>query len=320
MRKVPVRLAVIGAGLVGERHARLAADHADFELVAIVDPNPDRKALAETLGCLLKSSIDDLNEDECDAAIVATPNGDHLKSGLACLANSWPCLIEKPIADTLKSADQLQSAFAATNVPMLVGHHRRYHPSVMEACRIMAEGELGDPVIASIIWAVRKPDDYFRQGAWRLNKDGGPLLINLIHEADLMLNILGPVSEVQAMASSAIRGSAVEDTAAILLRFESGLLATVTLSDAALTPWSFEGATNENPNVAETGVSSWRVGCTRGAFEFPILKIWSDAHEGVGDWSRKLRETKRETQTINPLNEQLVIFQHLFVVKLKKQW
>lgn len=318
MTKPPVRLVVIGAGLVGERHAKLAAGHDDFELVAIVDPNPNKQALADDLGCQLKGKIADLNAQECDAAIVATPNGDHLKSGLACLANSWPCLIEKPIADTLSSADKLQSAFTAASVPMLVGHHRRYHPSVIEARRMIAERELGAPVMASIIWAVRKPDDYFRQGAWRLNKDGGPLLINLIHEADLMLNILGPVSDVQAMASSDTRGGSVEDTAAILLRFENGLLATVALTDAALTPWSFEGATNENPNIAETGISSWRIGCTNGAFEFPKLKIWIDAEDREGDWSRDLREVERHTETVNPLYEQLSHFSALVRGEVKE--
>ncbi len=318
MIKLPVRLVVIGAGLVGERHAKLAAGHEDFELVAIVDSNPDRQRLADELDCRLISSIDELGAGECDAAIVATPTSDHLPSGLACLKNSWPCLIEKPITDTLASAYKLHSAFAAENVPLLVGHHRRYHPSVIEARRMMDERELGDPVMASIIWAVRKPDDYFRQGAWRLNKDGGPLLINFIHEADLMLNILGPVSDVQAIVSSNIRGGSVEDTAAILLRFESGLLATVALTDAALTPWSFEGASNENPNIADTGVCPWRIGCTNGAFEFPKLKIWSDAKNREGDWSRSLRETERPTKTVNPLHEQLSHFSALVRGEVKE--
>lgn len=307
----PVRLAVIGAGLVGQRHAELAAGHPDVDLIAIVDPDPGRQALADQLGCELAGSIDQIPDQACDAAIIATPNGDHLASGLACLAHNWPCLIEKPVADTIDNGERLVRAFDRQGTALLIGHHRRYHPFAARAREIIQSRELGDPVMASIIWAVRKPDAYFRQGAWRLGADGGPLLINLIHELDLMLCIFGPVREVQAIASNARRGGAVEDSAAIAFRFENEMLATVMLSDAALTPWSFEGASGENPNIAPTGASSWHVGCTQGAFDFPMLNVWRPGQPGEGDWSRPLETARITTQTVDPLRAQLEHFASL---------
>lgn len=310
-RTDPIRLAVIGAGLVGQRHARNAAAHPDFEIAWIVDPDPTRQLLADELGCRLAKRLEDVPAKDCAAAIVATPNADHLPTGLKCLDRNWSTLVEKPVADTVDNGEKLVAAFEERGLPLLVGHHRRYHPSVDKAMEIISSQTLGTPVSASLIWAVRKPDSYFEAGAWRRDKDGGPLLINFIHEADLLVGLFGPVQEVQAMVSSHARGSLIEDSAAILMRFASGVMATVMLTDAALTPWSFEGASGENPTIAETGVSSWRIGCTAGSFEFPGLRVWTDAKDAEGDWSRPLKDHTLEVAKVDPLHEQLTHFAQL---------
>lgn len=303
-----VRITVIGAGLIGERHARLVARHPDVELAVIIDPDPKKIDLAKELNCKHLSSLNEINSSTCDAVIIATPNSDHLSSGLVCLELGLPCLIEKPIADTVENAEKLASSFGERNIPLLIGHHRRYHNFSARTKAIVENRELGDPVLASIIWAVRKPDSYFKQGAWRTKSDGGPLLINFIHEADLLLYIFGKVTDVKATVSNTHRKQGVEDTAAIILTFETGVIATIILSDAALTPWSFEGASGENPNIAETGISSWRIGCTQGSFEFPSLNVWTDAENGIGDWSRKLKLETQKLDQVEPLYEQLTHF------------
>lgn len=310
-KQKPVRIAVIGAGLIGERHAKLVARHEMTELAAIVDPAPQSNELAKELNCKKLNDISEIAMGEIDGAIIATPNANHLKSGLFFANKNIPCLIEKPIADNLKNAELLAQTFDNLSVPLLIGHHRRYHPFVARTKEIIEQKELGVPVMASIIWAVRKPDDYFEKGAWRTKSDGGPLLINFIHEADLLLHIFGDVVEIQAMTSNHQRGQAVEDTAGVLLRFESGMMASVILSDAALTPWSFEGASSENPNIAGTGISSWRIGCAQGALEFPGMKIWTDKENQVGDWSRALKSQDEELQSVEPLHEQLTHFTNL---------
>lgn len=310
-RTGPIRLAVIGAGLVGQRHVQHASAHPDFELAWIVDPDPERRELADRHDCRHAVSLEDVPVEDCIAAIIATPNADHLPSGLACLDRSWATLVEKPVADTIAKGEQLVGAFEARGLPLLVGHHRRYHPSVDKARELIATHALGAPVSASLIWAARKPDGYFKAGAWRRDSDGGPLLINFIHEADLLLGLFGPIDEVQAIVSSHTRGSSVEDSAAILMRFASGVIATAMLTDAALSPWSFEGASGENPTIAETGISSWRIACTAGSFEFPGLRIWTDTDGQHGDWSRPLKRETIATRKVDPLHEQLTHFARL---------
>ena len=147
--------------------------------------------------------------------------------------------MEKPISDKMDDGQRLIDAFRDKALPLLIGHHRRYHPVFDETRRLIHHETLGRPVIASIIWAVRKPDAYFKAGAWRKGADGGPLLINFIHEADLLLGIFGPARSVMCRSTNMARGGMVEDSAAIIIEFESGLLATIIVSGRSTFPVEF---------------------------------------------------------------------------------
>jgi hypothetical protein len=89
-----------------------------------------------------------------------------------------------------------------------------------------ASHQVNKPLRIAVVGAALfyKPGKYFADGPWRAQPDGGPLLINLIHEIDGFRYLLGEITAVQAMSSNAIRHFPVEDTAAITLRFASGAL------------------------------------------------------------------------------------------------
>ena len=75
----------------------------------------------------------------------------------------------------------------------------------------------------------------------------GPVLVNLIHDIDLLRFLCGPITSVRALMSNAVRRNPVEETAGILLGFASGAIGTVTVSDAVPAPWSWELTAGENP-------------------------------------------------------------------------
>jgi predicted dehydrogenase len=84
--KKPVRIAVLGAGLIGQRHIQQVKDEPKAELVAIVDPALEAKALAESLGVKWSADYEALlKSDKPDGAIFATPNLLHLSRGLASI-------------------------------------------------------------------------------------------------------------------------------------------------------------------------------------------------------------------------------------------
>jgi predicted dehydrogenase len=121
-----------------------------------------------------------------------------------------------------------------------------------------------------------KLDDYF-DVVWRREKGAGPILTNLIHDIDLLRHLTGEVDAVQAMTSNRVRGNAIEETAVVLLRFKSGALGTMTVSDSILAPWSWEHTAGENPSYPQTDQICYTFGGTRGSLSVPKLEVWSNA-------------------------------------------
>ncbi len=308
MADKPVRLAILGLGPIGRRHLQAIADVPSCEAVAVVDPAEDSQAVADAWGLPRYAGIEAmLDEAAPDGVINATPNTQHLPLSLACIGRGIPVLVEKPIADTLAAAEAIADASEAAEVPVLVGHHRRHNPVVQKAREVVQAGTLGRLTAVSATWLAHKPDDYF-ETAWRREPGGGPVLINLIHDIDSLRFICGEIAAVQAMTSSAARGFAVEDTAALLLRFESGALATVMLSDTVSAPWSWELTSGEQTSYTypRTGEDSYLLAGTEASLAVPSLRLWR--HEGPPDWQSALPETRIEVEEEDPITRQAAHF------------
>jgi predicted dehydrogenase len=302
------RIAVAGAGVIGRRHIELVCASDVAELVAIADPARHAAELARSLGVGWYPNLDPLLEAmNPDGVIVATPNASHVADGLACIARRVPALIEKPIADTLDGARRLVAAAERDGVPILVGHHRRHSPLLAAAKAIVDDGVLGRLVAVTGSATFRKPDRYFTQAPWRSESGGGPILINLIHDVDDLRMLCGDIVEVQALASSAARGFAVEDTAAIVMRFAGGALATFMLSDAAASLRSWEQASGENPIYAHCGDEDCYVlAGTRGSLGVPTMRLRT--YDGEPSWTAPFQTRIVEVQRADPLDLQLAHF------------
>ncbi len=116
---------------------------------------------------------------------------------------------------------------------------------------IIDSGRLGQVLVVNAMFWLFKPDDYF-DIEWRRQAGAGPIFLNLIHDIDNLRYLFGDISAVQARESNAVRGNAVEETAVILIEFENGVLATASVSDAVVAPWSWEMTTGENPVYPKT--------------------------------------------------------------------
>lgn len=296
-------LAVVGAGLVGQRHARLAAASGAVRLTAVVETDAARRAALAAEGLPVVAGLDAVPAGT-RAAIVATPTPDHAATGLACLGRGWAVLVEKPVAATLAEADALIAAARTAGLALVAGHHRRCHPFVAEArARLRL---IGRPVALSGIWSLRKHAAYF-DVPWRRVPGAGPVMTNLSHELDLLRVLAGEIEAVSCLASTAARGLAVEDSAAIALRFRSGALGSVAISDAGASPWAFEAATGENPDIPASGEDCLRISGTEGALAFPSLTLWRA--DGEAEWRRPLRrEPVPARPPLDPLAEQLSRF------------
>ena len=302
----PVKLAVVGAGLIGSRHVRLVHRRPECSLVGICDPDPGRRPVAEEFDVPFYRDLSALlEEQQPEGAIVATPNGTHLAVAEVCAGKGVALLIEKPIADTLPAARRIVEVAAAAGCRVLVGHHRRHNPLIGEARSLVQGGALGRLIAASMMWTLLKPTEYFQVG-WRSRRpQGGPILINLIHELDILRYLCGEIRQVYAQSASQARGLEVEDTLSITLSFDSGALGSIIASDATPSPWSYEISSGENPYYFHTSQNCYHFLGSEGALAFPRMELWRYGDPARAGWQHPLTKTCREVKPADPLVLQL---------------
>ena len=297
-----VRLAVAGVGLIGRRHVEAIARASGVTLAALVDPDD---AVRRVAGASWFPNLGGLDGVGVDGVILATPNAAHVDGALACVAMGLPVLVEKPLATDVAGARRLVDVAAAHGVALLTGHHRRYNPLIAAAKAIVDSGEIGRVVSVQAMFWLRKPADYF-DVEWRRLPGAGPVFVNLIHDIDLLRHLVGEITAVQSLASNAVRGFEVEDTAVILLEFASGAVGTASVSDAIPAPWSWELTSGENPAYPRTDEACYLIGGERGSLELPGLRVWS--HAGDGSWYDPIDIRAESVTEADPLVRQVEHF------------
>ena len=224
-----IKIAITGFGTIGPRHADAVLKNDDLKLVAVVDPVSGPASLALKHGANFNNSLEELlaSPHKPDAAIICTPN--HMHAAAANLLSSAGdhILIEKPLCPDTETGKELVVHLKETNACLgtkaLVGHHSKFNPYAVATAETIASGSLGNIIGVNGLWTLLKPMRYFDL-EWRRTKDAGPVLINLIHDVNLLHFFFGPIVREQADKTISQRGFEVEEGVAIIFRFASGIL------------------------------------------------------------------------------------------------
>lgn len=286
---LPLHIGVVGAGFMGRQHIAFIRAASGAALAAIADPVlPDVGLECPTYG----DTAGMLEAEQLDAVIIANPNALHVDTAIECLAAGVAVLLEKPVAMDYAESRRLVDTVARLDGRLLVGHHRRHHPAVARARTAIRDGELGQVVAVSGLWSARKEDAYFTETPWHRRPGAGVTHINVVHDLDLLRHLCGEVAEIQAMQSSHARGLEVEDTVSLNIRFESGAVGGFLASDAGVSPWGWDQATEETlafPFLPD-GVA-YRIVGTRAALSVPNLAKYGYGPSVSADWHSPLSRT-----------------------------
>lgn len=211
-----VRLAVIGGGVMGANHARVASRTQGVDLVAIVDLDETRRsALANATGVRHAATIGELRSlVDVDAVVVATPTVHHYSVAVECIDAGMHVLVEKPIASTVEEGIDLERRAVAAGVVLTVGHVERFNPAVRALLRCIDK-----PIHLELS----------RIGPFTPRVRDNVVVDLMIHDLDLARALANSeVERMQVIAQSP--RTAGPDMAIALATFENGVTASITAS------------------------------------------------------------------------------------------
>ncbi len=212
----PIRLAVIGAGVMGRRHMRAAKNCTAVTLGAVFDIHRKRStAAAQEFETVPAASLEEVR-DLADCAVIATPTTAHTTVTINCLDAGLHCLVEKPLAPSEPECRKLIDTAAVKNLLLQVGHTERFNPAV----EVLWNQNLAAADIRSISARRMNPPNP------RVIEDDVVLDL-MVHDLDMVLALKqSPVLEVAARELGA-------EHAQTVLTFADGTKATITASRTA---------------------------------------------------------------------------------------
>jgi UDP-N-acetylglucosamine 3-dehydrogenase len=235
----PVRLAILGAGHIGARHAACAQQIPEAEVVAVWSRTPSHAAaLADKVGARTCDTLEDVaGAPDVDAAIVCTPNAFHAEAAVAMARGGKHVICEKPLARTLAQAEEIIQATEDAGVLLLVAHVLRFYPAFRRLYDLIQGGAVGQPAVIRMGRETAKSPTGWRTD---LAVSGGALLEMGVHDFDWLLWACGRAQRVYCRAISR-DGHSAPDYALTTVRLWSGAIAHIESSMVGSTGFRTHG-------------------------------------------------------------------------------
>lgn len=283
-----MKYALIGCGRISTNHIKAALDNT-LEIGGICDVIPEHM---ENL--LVKHNLQSdknirqyadykkmLEEVKPELVSIATESGLHAEIALCCIEQGIHVIIEKPMAMSIKDADEIIKCSKAKNVKVSACHQNRFNIAVQETKKALDDGRFGKLSHGSIHVRWNRNQDYYTQAPWRgtWSQDGGALMNQCIHGIDLLRwTFGGEIDEVYGVTRQQLHHYLeAEDVGMAVVKFKNGAIATI------------EGTTNVYPqNLEETLYIFGEKGTVKiGGKSTNNIDVWNFSDETEQDIDRK---------------------------------
>ena len=302
-----IKTAVIGCGKVGHFHARAFQACENSELVACWGRNPEKtEAFAAQYGIKAYTDLKKMVEESgVQAVSICTPHPNHAKLAVECCKLGLHVAIEKPLAASLEDCDAIIAAAKENGVTGTTICQRRFYKPAMRVKKAIDDGKLGRPILGTVNMLGWRDMAYYNSDPWRgtWEGEGGGVLINQApHQIDLLLWYMGEVDELYGMWDTLNHPDLeVEDTAAAVIRFKSGAIGNIVVSNSQ-NPALFGNVRVHGENGASVGVQTdggaMFIAGVSGIAEPPVNDLWTV--EGEAD---KLEDYKKaDSDFFNSVN------------------
>jgi len=236
-----LRVAVLGLGKAGARHARAAMECAATRLVAVADSAPTARRSFQEIDGDVVETLEELLALRPEAVIIALPHSELANAARRACAAGVHILLEKPMATSRRDAREIVRQAEEASIRLMVNYNHRFREEYQLAKRLLDEGRIGRPVLfVDQMLAAKGP---LPDWVWQHEKAGGGMMTyNGSHQLDRMMWLSGSkVADVQALTASLGYRRDLEDTALAHLRFENGAVGSVvqhkSVSSRTLEAW-----------------------------------------------------------------------------------
>jgi predicted dehydrogenase len=232
---------IVGCGSIGQRHLRNLRSLTDVEVIAFRERGRAGQPLAEAIVSRVVDSFEAGLGLGPDFVLISNPTSLHVPLALQAAQAGVPLFVEKPLSDSRSGVAELVALAAEKRLPCLVAYNLRFHPGLKLVQDLVHEGRLGRVLSLRAEVGQYLPDwhpgEDYRLGYSARRELGGGVVLDLSHELDYVRALLGRVTRVSAMVER-VSGLEIdtEDLAEVLLRFESGAVASVHLDYLARSP------------------------------------------------------------------------------------
>lgn len=233
-----LRTALIGCGKVGPTHAGAFQRLPVSEFSAVCDVDAQRaRAFGARFGVPAYTDIRLMIEREkVDVVSVTTPHPLHAGAIEAATAAGAHVICEKPLAVDLESCDRAIAAARAAGRKLGVICQRRFYEPVLRVKHAIDEGKIGKPILIQVTVLGWRSPEYYQSDPWRgtwKGEGGGVMVSQCTHQLDLLLWFMGPIAELYGYAENFNHPYIeVEDTAIAAIRFRSGAVGALVLSNS----------------------------------------------------------------------------------------
>jgi myo-inositol 2-dehydrogenase/D-chiro-inositol 1-dehydrogenase len=230
-----LKVGLLGAGRIGNVHAKAISSHPDSKLVAVSDVIKEAAAkLAAEYGAEARSNEAIIGDASIDAVLIATSTNTHSELIEAATKAGKAVLCEKPVDLSLARAQACRKVAGATRRPVMIGFNRRFDPNFAALKAAADRGEIGKSELLSITSFDPAPPPLSY-----VKVSGGLFRDMMIHDFDMACWIMGSTPEKATAIGTSIVDSEIGkagdvDTAVVTLRYADGRIAVIKNSRRAV--------------------------------------------------------------------------------------
>lgn len=256
-----LRTGMVGCGKVGHTHARALAALEESDFRGVSDISADRAmGFAEEYRVAgYTDPVEMCEKENLQAVVVCTPHPYHLDPAIQAMERGAHVIVEKPLASDLASCDRMIETADAAGVKLGMMSQRMWYPPVRRIKNAIDAGKLGKPVLGTVHMYGWRDEAYYASDPWRgtWDKEGGGVLVNQApHQLDILQWFMGPVEELFGYWGNLNHPYIeVEDTAVAVIRFRSGALGQILVSNSQDPPL-FGNVWVHGDNGATVGVQT----------------------------------------------------------------